>query len=108
MSLEPLMRVQVPADMPQPSRAATPIDRSNSYWWYCLQEDHPGVPTYSQQPLDIRRIFGTETDQGCPTCPTCQKQTSCVPCAGPHLPPASIVEYARWYQESQIRGGIGR
>lgn len=100
----------IPPDMPQPpgappAQAVTPIAK---FWWYCLNEEHQGSPRYGQQPLDLKRIFGTDTDEGCPTCPSCAKQTSCVPCAGPNIPPQSIVEYARHFAETQVLGGIGR
>jgi len=94
----------IPADMPQRAGdASDPVTVSNYY--YCLEEFHPGVLPYSQQPLDAGRIFGVDDDRGCPVCPGCQRQVSAVPCVGPQIPPQSIVEYSRRFAASQITGG---
>lgn len=100
----------IPPDLPRlsPDVPAREPESSFKFWWYCMEEHHPGVPSYGSQPLDVRRIFGTETDQGCPRCPACQREVSAAPCLGPTIPPASIVEYARRFASQQITGGIGR
>ncbi len=103
----------VPPDLPpmqsdSPAPTTEPEGPQFKFWWYCMEEHHPGVPSYGSQPLDVRRIFGTETDQGCPRCPACQREVSSAPCLGPTIPPASIVEYASRFAASQIQGGIGR
>lgn len=105
-----------PADVPpdvakqQAVSAATTVEEGAdlNYWWYCLEQDHPGVPTYTSQPFDLGRIFGTEDDIGCPTCPGCGREVSAIPCLGPKTPPAQILDYAKRFGAQQIVGGIAR
>lgn len=81
-----------------------PKDESK-FWWYCLEEFHPGAPPYSQDPLYASRVFGTDTDQGCPVCPACGREVSATSTLGPDVPPPAIVEFRqRWIsQQSHVR-----
>lgn len=102
------MTFEVPPDIQVAARPDAPPEPDFEFWWYCLNENHPGADPYSQQPFNVNRIFGTKTDQGCPVCPACKKEVSAVPAPGPRTPPASVVTYAERFAASQIRGGIGR
>jgi len=114
MTTEPLKRLgaEIPPDVMkrQESAPASVVEEGASlnYWWYCMEQNHPNVPTYTSQPLDLGRIFGTENDRGCPACPGCGREVNAVPCAGPKIPPPQIVDYARRFAGQQIVGGIGR
>jgi hypothetical protein len=93
-------------DLAKPSAEQPGDPQEFQFYWYCLEDSHPGVRPYGQNPLDIGRIFGTDSDQGCPVCPACGKEVSAVPAPGPKIPPAEIVDYAKRFTASQILGGI--
>jgi pyruvate/2-oxoglutarate dehydrogenase complex dihydrolipoamide acyltransferase (E2) component len=67
----------------------TPSGTSGSYY-YCLEENHPGAPNFQTTPLSLTRIF--QSDKEVPVCPACNKQTNAIPCEGPDIPPASILD----------------
>lgn len=70
---------------------------ASKFWHYCLEENHPGVPNYQSEPLDVARIFATDTNDGAPVCPSCNREVSAVPCEGPDIPPASIITQSERY-----------
>lgn len=98
--------------MPQAPAAAVEPDDEFEFWWYCTEEEHPGAPRYSSQPLFVQpgsvasRIFGTNSDKGCPKCPACQREVSAVPCGGPMMPPMPVVDYHKRFTQQQLMGGI--
>ena len=100
----------VPPDLPQPS-APAPLEQvgaARRFYYYCQNNTHPGSPDLIGQPFDMGRIFAVDTDEGCPICPKCNQEVSAVPCAGPSIPPPSVVQYARDFAAQQVRGGVGR
>jgi hypothetical protein len=101
--IQPL-RVQPLATPPPPPDEPIRPSPQFRFYYYCTEEDHPGVPRYNQDPLDVGRIFGTDDNVGCPICPGCGREVSAVPCAGPSLPPLSVIEFRnRWVAQQTGR-----
>lgn len=59
-------------------------------YYYCLEENHPGAPNFQTSPLSLTRIF--QSSEAVPVCPACGRQTNSVPCDGPDIPPAYILD----------------
>jgi len=95
--LQPLARAAAAA--PQPEEQAAP---QFQFYWYCMEEVHPGAPNYSQDPFSLSRIFGTDSDQGCPTCPACQRQVTAVAAGGPNMVPPSVIEFRNDWLSRQV------
>jgi len=70
-----------------------PESAQGSGWYYCLFEDHPGVPRFSSKPLDVGRLFQDAKDAKVPTCPVDGEQNN-IPAEGPDLPPEAILKLA--------------
>ncbi len=102
------MNPAIPPDLPQPTQngAVESPDPQFRHWYYCMDENHPGVPKFSQAPMDLGRIFGVDTNEGCPVCPDCKKEVSAVPTIGPHYPPAEIAAYAERFARMQTGGTV--
>lgn len=63
-------------------------------YYYCLEENHPGSPAFQASPVDSGRIF-TSASQGCPECPSCNRQVSAALCdvvKGEPVPPQLVFD----------------
>lgn len=73
------------------SRASTKGKaKADAPYHYCLEENHPGAPSFQSSPLSLVRIFQSDLDV--PVCPACGRQVNSMPCEGADIPPASILE----------------
>ena len=59
-------------------------------YYYCLEENHPGAPSFQTTPLSLTRIF--QSSEEVPVCPACGKQTNAIPAEGADIPPQSILD----------------
>ena len=58
-------------------------------YYYSLEENHPGAPSFQTQPLSVKRIFQWEGDPD--ACPEFEgRQINAVPCEGPDIPPEFV------------------
>jgi hypothetical protein len=64
---------------------------SEAPYWYCIEENHPGAPNFQTTSLSLNRIF--QSDKTVPECPACGRQVNAMPCEGPDIPPAYILEH---------------
>lgn len=60
-------------------------------WHYCMNETHPGAPSYSNEPLNVTRLFQSDNPE-LPICPACGTAGNAIPAAGPDIPPEYIQE----------------
>ena len=72
------------------AEADTAEPAKDAPYYYCTEENHPGAPNFQTTPLSLTRIF--QSDKEVPVCPACNKQTNAIPCDGPDIPPASILD----------------
>ena len=79
--------LDVPEDPETPEEEV--VENKGSYH-YCLEENHPGAPSFQTAPLSLVRIF--QSDKDVPECPACGRQVNSMPCEGPDIPPESILE----------------
>jgi hypothetical protein len=85
-------QAKVEADKAQLAKdeAVVTAETPTGSYYYCMEENHPGAPNFQTTPLSLTRIF--QSDKEVPECPACQRQVNALPCEGPDIPPAFILE----------------